>query len=312
MAERITLGDIERPPGTVEDWLSERARAAPGTGDPVAAVVLGNGGLTRAVRQGIGLEDLEGVEQALVSRLRPDWVGVVGGAVLRRQGRPLIVRFARVRKGSGDVWIGLWLRVAGIEMGVVPDEVWQGEVEALPDWLAPLVPAWPVRELPEASEVADGPQTLDWRRDPGVAPPEFRIPIPPDAVYRDVVELAGGTLAERFAETGRADPTVVIWSGGELCGWSGAGARGAREAQALGRRLGRDDGVQAVGLFGLGREGSGEGPMTVVMLAMEDRDLGPLVWVRHFERAVGERRPSWTDEEGQVQSPGPRMGWFER
>ena len=312
MAERITLGDIERPPGSVEGWLSERARSAPGTGEPVAAVVLGNGGLTRAVRQGIALDDLEGVEQALVSRLRPDWVGAVGGAVLTRDGRPLIVRFARVRRDSGEVWIAIWLRVAGLEMGVVPDEVWRGDIGTLPGWLAPLVPDWPVSELPSASEVADGPYTLDWRRDPSIAPPDFRLDVPQHAAFRDVVELAAGVLAARFSETGRADPTVVVWSDGELCGWSGAGARGARGAQALGRRLGRDEDVQAVGLFGLGRDGPGEGPMTVVMLAMEDRDLGPVIWVRHFERPSGQLRPSWTDEQGEVQIPGPRMGWFER
>ena len=52
--------------------------------------------------------------------------------------------------------------------------------------------------------------------------------------------------------------------------------------------------------------------MTVVMLAMEDRDHGPVIWVRHFERAAGQLRPTWTDEQGEVQAPGPRMGWFER
>jgi hypothetical protein len=312
MAGRITLGDIQRPSGSIEGWLSERARAAPGTEEPVAAVVLGNGGLTRAVREGIALDHLASVEGTLVSKLSPDWVGVVGGGVLSRDGRPVIVRFARMRKDSGIVWIAVWLRIAGVPMGVVPDEVWQGKVEAVPAWLRPLVPDWPEGDTADSAEVADGPQTLQWRRDPSVAPPAFRIPVPEGAVFRDVVELAAGVLVQRFSETGQADPTVVVWSEGELCGWWGEGARGARGAHALGRRLGRDAGVQAVGLFGLGNDGEKDQPTPLVMLAMEDRELGPVMWVRHFERPPGQARPHWTEDRGIVRAPGPRMGWFER
>ena len=312
MAGRITLGDIERPPGSVEGWLSERARAAPGSEEPLAALVVGNGTLTRAVREGIAVDDLAGVEQALVVRLSPDWVGAVGSAVLMRDHRPVIVRFARVRRASGQVWVAVWLRMAGVEMGVVPDEVWQGKVGALPGWLAPLAPDWPASDTPNTTEVVDGPHTLSWRRDPAIAPPGIRLDVPEGARFRDVVELAAGVLAERFAETGTADPTVVVWSDGELCAWSGAGARGARGAHALGRRLGRDSEVQAVGLFGLGRDVPGDGPMTVVMLAMEDRELGSVMWSRHFARETGQLRPSWEDEQGTVETPGPQMGWFER
>ena len=94
MKGRITLADIERPPGDVRGWLADRARTAPGTDEPVAAVVIGHGGLTRAVRQGVVLDGLASVESALVARLSPDWVGVVGSGVLTRDGRPLPVRFA--------------------------------------------------------------------------------------------------------------------------------------------------------------------------------------------------------------------------
>jgi hypothetical protein len=314
MAGRITLGDVQRPPGSVEGWLSQRARAAPGSNEPVAAIVLGNGGLTRAVREGIVLDHLGTVEGSLVRTVRPDWVGAVGGGVLLRDGRPLIVRFARVRRESGMVWVAVWLRVAGVPMGAAPDEVWTGKVSALPAWLKPLVPDWPDGAAGTEVDppVADGPQTLQWRRDPAIAPPGFRITVPEGAAFRDVVELAAGVLVERFSETGQADPTVVVWSDGELCGWWAEGARGAREAHALGRRIARDAGVQAVGMFGLGRDKEEDGASSLVMLAMEDRELGPVMWVRHFDRPAGQARPSWTDEAGVVRAPGPRMGWFER
>jgi|GEM_PF-4827575 len=314
MGGRITLGDVQRPPGSVEGWLKDRARAAPGTDEPVAAVVLGNGGLTRAVREGIGLDHLPGVEATLVGKLRPDWVGVVGGGVLQREGRPVIVRFARVRRSSGTVWVAVWLRIAGVPMSAVPDEVWNGKVSAVPAWLRPLVPDWPSADetIDDPPSVADGPQTLQWRRDPSIAPPNFRVPVPEGAAFRDVVELAAGLLVQRFDESGQADPTVVVWSDGEVCGWWGEGARGARGAHALGRRIARDASVQAVGLFGLGRDGDDEKPSSLVMLAMEDRDLGPVMWVRHFERGPGQARPTWTDDQGVVRAPGPRMGWFER
>ena len=313
MAGRITLGDVQRPPGSVEGWLSQRVRAAPGTEEPVAAIVLGNGGLTRAVREGIGLDHLPAVESTLVREVRPDWVGAVGAGVLLRDGRPLLVRFARVRRASGSVWVAIWLRVAGVPMGAAPDEVWTGKVDALPAWLAPLVPSWPdPSEAVDGTEpqVADGPQTLQWRRDPSVAPPSFRLDVPDGAAFRDVVDLAAGVLAGRFSETGQADPAVVVWSDGELCGWWAEGARGARGAHALGRRLARDPEVQAVGLFGLGRNPEDDAP--VVMLAMEDRDLGPVMWGRRFARVDGQLRPTWLDEEGRVHAPGPRLGWFER
>ncbi|HCH66317.1 MAG: hypothetical protein CL927_01175, partial [Deltaproteobacteria bacterium] len=174
------------------------------------------------------------------------------------------------------------------------------------------VPRWPTVGASPATEVVDGPQTLDWRRDPGIAPPGIRLSVPDGAKFADIVELAAGVLARRFEETGIADPTVVAWTEGELCAWSGAGARGARGAHSLGRRLGRDAGVQAIGLFGLGRDSPGDGPMTVVMLAMEDRDAGSVMWSRHFVRAAGEARPRWTDDQGAVRTPGPEMGWFER
>lgn len=314
MAGRITLADVQRPPGSIEGWLSQRARAAPGSDDPIAAVVVGNGGLTRAVREGVALEHLDTVESALVTRLRPDWVGVVGGGVLLRDGRPMLVRFARLRQDGGIVWVAVWLRVAGLDMGVAPDEVWQGREDALPEWLRPLVPAWPEPTDADAAapEVADGPQTLQWRRDPSIAPPSFRVPVPDGAAFRDVVEIAAGLLEGRFGETGRADPTVVVWTGDELCGWWAEGARGARGAHALGRRLARDTDVQAVGLFGLGREDGDGGPMSMVVFAMEDRDHGPVVWVRHFERPDGRGRPRWLAASGELRVPGPRMGWFER
>jgi len=313
MAGRITLADIERPPGDVRGWLAERARSAPGTDEPIAAVVLGHGGLTRAVREGVALDGLANVESALVAKLSPDWVGVVGGGVLMRDGRPLPVRFARLHRESGEVWVAVWFRMAGVKMGVAPDEVWEGELSRLPSWLRPIVPTWPDVESHQAriaSDVYDGPATLTWRRDPSIAEPAFRLPVPEGAAFRDVVEIAAGLLVGRFEDTGSADPTVVVWSDGELCGWWAEGAKGARDAHALGRRIARDRGVQAVGLFGLGQDPVDGERTPMVALAMEDRDQGPVVWVRHFRREDGAAQ--WLDEVGYVRVPGPRMGWFER
>jgi len=312
MAGRITLADIERPPGDVRGWLAERARSAPGSEEPIAAVVVGHGALTRAVREGVALDDLAGVESAIVARLQPDWVGVVGSGVLLRDGRPLPIRFARLRRDTGVVWTAVWFRMAGVPMGVAPDETWEGELARLPGWLSPLVPAWPdVENAParDDSEVHDGPATLSWRRDPSIAAPAFRVPVPDGAAFRDVVEIAAGLLTGRFVDTGKADPTVVVWSAGEICGWWAEGAQGARQAHALGRRIARDQEVQAVGLFGLGQDPIDGTPTPMVALAMEDRELGPVVWVRHFNKQGGVTE--WLEDTGHVRAPGPRMGWFE-
>lgn len=314
MARPITLADVTRPPGDPRGWLAQRARAAPGAQAPVAAVVLGHGGLTRAVRDGVPLESLAAVEAALVARLRPDWVGCVGSALLSRDGRPVVVRFARLRRDDGTAWVATWIPVPGkARLSAVPDDVYDGEVGRLPGWLAPLVPAWPPVEddaVQGTAPVVDGPQTLEWRRDPIVAAPDVTVPVPDGAAFRDVVEIAGGLLAAGFEASHVARPTVVVWSDSELCAWAGDGARGAREAHALGRRLARDAGVVAVGLFGRGQDQVDGEVRQMVALAMEHRELGSVVWVRHF--APSADGPRWLDAEGAVKVPGPRMGWFER
>jgi hypothetical protein len=259
------------------------------------------------------LDGLASVESALVARLSPDWVGVVGSGVLIRDGRPLPVRFARLRRSQGTIWVAVWFRMAGVKMGMAPDEVWEGDLPQLPAWLAPVVPDWPDvddADVDDGTFVSDGPATLSWRRDPSIAAPAFRVPIPEEAAFRDVVEIAAGLLTGRFEETGTADPTVVVWSGGELCGWWAQGAQGAQQAHALGRRIARDAHVQAVGMFGLGQDPV-DGTLTpMVALAMEDRELGPVVWVRHFDPDPGPTR--WLEDSGHVRAPGPRLGWFER
>ena len=118
----------------------------------------------------------------------------------------------------------------------------------------------------------------------------------------------GAYASDEKAETDAL--RVVVWSDGEICAWWAEGAQGARQAHALGRRVARDEEVQAVGMFGLGQDPIEGTLMPMVALAMEDRELGPVVWVRHFDTESGAMR--WLEDEGHVRAPGPRMGWFER
>ncbi len=310
MSARITLADVERPAGSPEGWLAERARAAPGTGEPLVAVALGHGGLTRAVREGVPLDNLPAVESALVARLRPDWVGAVGSGVVWKGGRPLPVRFARLREQNGGVWVALWFRLPGMTMGVVPDEVWKGDFGRLPAWLVPLAPAWPEPDNADSDTVVeDGPCTLTWRRDPSIAPPAFTVALPPECRLRDVLDIAAGLLSARFETVGSLRPTVVVWSEGELCGWESEGYRGPQEAIGLGRRLARGKDVQAAGVFGPGRERHEGVPMSLAVLVLEDRNRDSVVWRRAYQRVGDHVR--WVDEAPTVQAPGPRLGWFE-
>ena len=162
----------------------------------------------RAVREGIAVDDLAGVKQALVVRLSPGWVGAVGGAVLMRDQRPMVSGFARVRRASGQVWVRSGSGWLGSNGGV-PDEVWQGKIGALPGWLAPLAPDWPASDTPHTTEVVDGAH-FELETRPGHRTAGNRLDVP-EGARAEMVELAAGVLAERFAETALPTPP---WSSG--------------------------------------------------------------------------------------------------
>lgn len=304
----IDMDESLGPDGDPRGWLAHRARVAPELPEPMAALVARTARGFQAVEQGIAMELLGAVEHALWDQLDGVlWVGVVGSSVLTREGRPLLVRWARLRFADGRVWAATWLRVPGLALGPVPDELWSGPLDELPPWLGPLFsPAAgglaAVRVIPP-----DGP---DWRTDPALPVALFIQELPDDIRFRDVVHIAAARLEARFTETGVAEPTLVAWVEDELIGWAAEGAEGARMLNRLGRRMAADAEVAAIGLFGVGEdalEAGGTRPM--IALAMEHRSAGSVLWLRRFER-TSPTSARWIDPAGLLRVPGPPLHWF--
>ena len=299
------------PEGDPRGWLLSRARLAPDMPEPMAALVFWDAEGLFAVNEGLPMALIGAGEDALWQSY-PDirWVGAVGSAVLKREGRPLLVRWARLRFADGKVWVATWLRVPGMSLAPVADETWTGPLDQLPPWLAPLF----------AGAESDGPTVtlvpaalvLPWREDPGVPAPHEAEVLPPEVDFQDVVLFAAGRLEGRFRDEGRVNPTLVVWSGEDLLHWTAKGARGARELSHLGHRLAQDADVHAIGIFGLGEdEGDEGGRLPMIALAMEHRDVGSVLWVRRFERTDADKA-RWIDPHGQIRVPAPSLGWFKR
>lgn len=301
-----TLG----PDGDPRGWLAQRARLAPEMPEPMAAVVLRCPEGLFAVEQGLALEALGAVEHALwdqVDEVR--WIGAVGTSVLTREGRPLLVRWARLRFADGRRWAATWLRVPGLDLGPTPDELWTGAPEETPPWLSPLFDPSAEGLPPIAVVPVDGPH---WRSHPELPVAEFVQELPENVQFEDVIQLAAARLERRFTETGLAPPTLVAWVEDELIGWSVEGETGARRLNRLGRAMARDGSVVALGLFGVGQDALEEGGQRpMIALAMEHREAGSVLWLRRFEH-TGENAARWVDPTGLLRVPGPPLHWFDR
>jgi hypothetical protein len=248
-------------------------------------------------------DDIGAVDAAFLAEPDVAWVGGHGVTVLVRQGRPLWVTYARLRRSEGEIWCRVWHRLPGVPADADGGEDHQGGFDSLPSWLAPLFPPLAHGAGTLAHQAASRPV-----QDP-VPPPEQLVPLPEGAAFPDVVQFAAHALEAHFVTQGRTGPTLVAWRSDGVAFWSGEGQEAAGRLHGWGRRLSETPSVRALGLFGLGDDEVDGRRVPMIALAMEIRDGGSILWLRRFERVEG-GRARWLDPAGLVRMPGPTLGWF--
>lgn len=291
------------PPADPRAWLSARARAAPGSDAPLAALAVAAGGQVYALQEGLGPGLLGVAEAALAAALpRRAWLGAVGSAVIVRAGRPLPVRWARCQPTAGPLWVALWHRSTPGPLSPAPDEVWTGPPSDRPRWLDPLFPA------PVDGGVVDltGPEGPLRRWPDAVEAPESRRPLPAPIDLPQLIAAIAEGLELRFTQEGKAPPSLHAWDGAQLLRWTRDTPAGL---DPLARAIAADLEIRALGLSGLGAPPGAEGGGPALLLAIEARGGERAMWARRFLRSA-DGRARWQDPAGVLQLPGPPLGWL--